>query len=592
MPLGFPAALVLAVLFSACNRDAPIADRESQDRGPEVQPSPPFDRPSRSPQPGGARSGHSDCDIRFADATESSEIQFVHDSGARGKYILAESISAGMATIDFDSDGVHDLYFLNSGATSPRPEASRGNELYRGVGGMRFTNAAAPSRTDFRAVASGVAVADFDQDGFPDIYLNNVGPNCMLRNNGDGTFSDVSQRFDVQAGDLVGAGVTVLDSDGQGLLDIYVANYAECRGKHHVPRTIDGYHCYPGPLDFEPTEDVLFEGNADGSFNDTSLSSGIRNSVPGTGMGVVSADLDEDGHPDIFVANDMRPNTLLANDGAGRFEDTALLRGVAYNYEGRSTGNMGVDVGDYNNDGLTDLFTTTYSRQLPTLYQNLGDGQFRDATLAAHAATETLPHVNWGCGFGDFNNDGFEDLFVANGDLEPMAEKWKVGTAHKLPNQLLMNNGHGRFQDVSDRAGDAMAVRESSRGAVIEDLDFDGLLDIVVLNSDSRPTVMRNTSSGNKHWVAIQVRGTQTNRDGIGSKVLVTAGGTTQLRNVVSGRGYQSHFGSRLHFGLGDADHIERIEVQWRSGGSSVHTDLEADQLITLVEGRADALRH
>jgi hypothetical protein len=426
-------------------------------------------------------------------------------------------------------------------------------------------------------------VGDYDNDGDTDIYVNNFGPNVLYRNNGDGTFDNVSERAGVACGNRVGAGASFLDADGDGRLDLYVSNYVDIQMENHVRRTINGYPCYPGPLCYEPQADVLYRNNGDGTFTDVSDQSGVGR-VASNGMGMVCADYDNDGDTDVYVVNDGVANYLFQNDGSGRFEESGVFLGLAYNFAGSPLASMGVDCGDYDNDGWLDFFATGYSRELPVLYRNLEGEFFEDVTSLAGAGAGLEPHVNWGPAFGDFDNDGDRDLFAAVGHLDHEVHHWDASTAFRVRNALLENTGDGRFAAVSGNCGTGLDPIHSSRGIGVDDLDNDGDLDVAVLNSGAEATLVRNDAANGGHWLQIRLRGTQANRDGIGSHVRVTAGGRTQLDEVHSGRGYQSHHGMRLHFGLGDCDHIDRIEVRWLGGGTQVIENVAADQLLVIVE--------
>jgi len=300
---------------------------------------------------------------------------------------------------------------------------------------------------------------------------------------------------------------------------------------------------------------------------------------------MVCADYDRDGDTDVFVLNDVDGNFFFESDGAGRFEEVGLMIGTAYNAYGEELGSMGVDCGDYDNDGWLDLFMTSYSGQMPVLYKNLeGDG-FKDVTAAAGAGDGSFPHVNWGTGLVDFDNDGDRDLFIACGHLQDNVQLLDDTSAHRVRNVMLMNTGAGEFVNVSDVAGDGLLPELSSRGAAFDDLDNDGDVDAVILNSRSGPTILRNESPTGNHWIELCLRGVHANRDGVGTQVTVVAGDLTQVDEVHSGRGYQSHWGTRLHFGLGQRDRVDRIEVRWLGGGVDVLRDVEADRLLTITEG-------
>ena len=302
-------------------------------------------------------------------------------------------------------------------------------------------------------------------------------------------------------------------------------------------------------------------------------------------MGMVSADYDNDGDTDVFVANDVSANFLFQNDGQGKFEEVGLTAGVAYDVFGSPQGSMGVDCGDYDNDGLLDFYQTSYQLQHAVLYRNFGAGMFQDVSAATGAGEGTVPNVTWGSGFVDFDNDGHRDLFVACGHLQDNIESYDRTTSYFARNILLRNTGDGQFVNVSDRAGDGMQVKLSSRGAAFDDLDNDGDIDVVVLNSRREPTVLRNDSPRGNHWLQVRLVGVKTNRDGVGAQVRVTAGDLAQIDEVHSGRGYQSHYGTRLHFGLSRHGRVDRIEVRWIGGGVDVFENVPADRLVTIVEG-------
>jgi hypothetical protein len=525
--------------------------------------------------------------IQLSDVTQETGISFLHTDGGCGRRYIVETVSAGLALFDYDNDGDVDVYFLN-GAPLPGTKADTPptNALYRNDGRWRFTDVSDEAGVADKGYGLGVAAGDYDNDGDQDLYLNNFGPNVMYRNNGDGTFADVTQPTGTQNGNRVGAGACFLDIDRDGDLDLYVANYLEFSYEAHVPVTIHGVPVYPGPNRYPPLPDTLYRNNGDGTFTDVSAESGVG-AHAGWGMGVVCSDYDNDGDPDIFVANDVAENFFFENDGTGKFEEVGLAVGVSYDLRGNPQGSMGVDCGDYNNDGWLDFYQTSYQRQHAVLYENVGGDLLEDVTLATGAGAGTMPYVTWGNGLVDFDNDGDRDLFVACGHLYDTVDRFDDTTSYLARNILLMNTGDGRFVDVSRQSGDGLAVKLSSRGAALDDLDGDGDVDAVVLNSRSKPTVLRNDSPSDNHWVQIRLRGVKSNRDGVGARITVVAGDLAQVDEVHSGRGYQSHYLSRLHFGLADHDRIDRVEVRWPGGGVDVLDDLAADQALTIVEGAA-----
>ncbi|MDH7501997.1 MAG: CRTAC1 family protein [Verrucomicrobiota bacterium] len=524
------------------------------------------------------------CTIRLTDVTKATGIDFVHTDGSSGERYIVETVCAGMATFDYNGDGLIDIFFLNGaplrGTKCEVPPTPR---LYRNEGNWKFTDVTRESGLAVTCYGLGVAVGDYNNDGHPDLYLNNFGTNLLFRNNGDGTFTDVTRQAGVSDTNHVGAGACFLDMDGDGDLDLFVSHYIDFTyERHHVAR-FNGYPAYVGPLDYPTTPNRLYRNNGDGTFTDVSEESGIA-AHKGAGMGMVCGDLDGDGDTDIVVGNDETGDFLFLNDGKGRFEEVGLFSGIAYNFNGKAHGTMGIDCGDYNNDGWLDLFATSYQQETATLFRNLGKGLFEDATARTGAGEGTLPFVTWGCAIVDLDNDGDRDLFIAAGHLHDNVELFDTTTTYHARNIVQMNLGNGRFVNVSDRCGDGLAVKLSSRGAAFDDLDNDGDIDVVILNSRLEPTILRNDSPPGNHWLEVRLRGVKTNRDGVGARVTVVSGDLKLVDEVHSGRSYQSHFGSRLHFGLGPRDRIDRVEVQWVGGSRQVIGHPGVDRLITITE--------
>ncbi|MHB8974965.1 MAG: CRTAC1 family protein [Pirellulaceae bacterium] len=526
--------------------------------------------------------------IDLQDMTEAAGITFVHTHGGSGKMYIVEAMTGGMATFDYDNDGLIDLYFLNGAplqGTTQSGEPPR-NALYRNLGDWKFRDVTHEAAVGDLGFGLGVTVVDYDNDGFPDLYLNNFGPNVLYHNNGDGTFTETTRESGIDPGQAVGAGACFLDIDGDGDVDLYSGNYVKFTYEGHPDRVVGGFLRAQSPADFEADSDRLFRNNGDGTFTDISQESGVAADA-GRSMGMVCGDFDNDGDTDIFICNDVMENFYWRNDGTGKFEEVAKLVGVAYDFWGRANGSMGAACADYDHDGWLDIFMTDYQGEMPVLYHNLGQGFFEDVALKAGVTKPLLPHVKWGCSFLDIDNDGDRDLYVGNGHLEPMIHQIDDTTDYRVANVLFRNDGNGTFVDISAQSGSGLAVAESTRGVCADDLDNDGDPDLVMLNQESKPTLLQNANTARPapHWLQIRLIGTAGNRDGVGSHVTVRAGDLIQMDEVHSGSGYQSHSGMRLQFGLAGRPRVERIEVQWLGGGVDVLEDVAADQLVTIVQG-------
>ncbi|MCR4411524.1 MAG: CRTAC1 family protein [Thermoguttaceae bacterium] len=570
---GWMVAVLLVLGWAGCQRGPDAVPRESPVR--------PAQRAAAAPAP-----PPPECPIHFVDVTDESGITFVHTDGSSGRHYIAETVTSGLATFDYDGDGLVDIYFPN-GAPLPGTQTERPprHALYRNLGNMRFRDVTEAAGVACAGYGLGATVGDFDNDGDLDLYVSNFGPKVLYRNNGDGTFTDVTRAAGVADGEKLGAGAAFLDADRDGDLDLFVANYVKFTYETPVVLYNHGPAEYVGPRAYPPDLHAFFLNNGDGTFTDASVTSGIAK-YPGKGMGMVCADYDRDGDTDIFVLNDVFENFCFQNDGAGKFREVALLNGFKYNGEGMPLGSMGVDCADYDNNGWLDFFQTSYSEQLPALYRNTGRGYFEEVTAQAVPGSSLVPYINWGVSFADFDNDGLVDLFVANGNTQDNLKDYSAIASYEAPNALLRGIGGGKFADVSDACGDGLAPRYSSRGSAADDLDNDGRVDIVVLNARNRPTVIRNDSPrAANHWFQIELRGNRSNRDGVGAHVYVTAGGKTQLQEVHSGRSYQGHCGSRLHFGLGPAERVDAIEVRWIGGHVDRLKDFKVDRRVLILEG-------
>lgn len=522
--------------------------------------------------------------MRFTEVTRNTGIGFVHTDGSSGRRYIVESVASGLATFDYDGDGDIDIYFLN-GSPLPGARVDRAprNALYRNDGGWKFTDVTQAAGVGDPGYGLGVCAGDYDNDGDPDLYLNNFGPNVLYRNNGNGTFSDVTQKAGVGNGDKTGAGACFLDLDQDGDLDLFVANYIDFTMGKHQTRSVNGHPAYVGPMAYGPVPSTLYRNNGDGTFTDISVASGIAGHA-GTAMGVVCADYDDDGDTDVIVGNDAMANFVWNNDGTGKFKEAGLLAGLAYDLHGIGQGTMGVECADFDNDGRLDFQMTSYQKQWAILYRNLGKGLFDDVTHLTGAGAGTYHQVEWGNGMVDFDNDGDRDILMVCGHLQDNVDLWDDTSAYEAAAVLLANNGQGKFSDASDRAGDGLKIKRSSRGAAFDDLDNDGDIDVVILNSRRPPTLLRNDSLAGNHWLRVRLRGARSNRDGIGARIKLVAGDLTLVDEVHSGRGYQSHYGKDPHFGLGARTSVDRIEVRWVGGGTNVIVNVAVDRVVTITE--------
>jgi hypothetical protein len=540
--------------------------------------------PQAPPKTAAASDAQTECPIQFQDVTRETGIAFVHADGSSGKRYVFEPMASGVAVLDYNNDGRQDIYFLTgTPLRGTKTDVPPKNRLYRNDGGLRFADVTDQAGVGHAGYGLAVAVGDYNNDGHLDIYVNNFGDSVLYRNNGDGTFTDVAKEAGVVCPDKVGAGTSFLDIDEDGFLDLFVAHYVKWSYETHVSRPQLGHPIYSGPRDYPKTVNTLYRNNRDGTFKDVSVESGIAAHL-GAGMGCVCADYDNDGHTDILVANDEWPNFLFRNSGNGKFEEVALLSGIAFSADGSRKGSMGAACGDYDNDGRLDFHITSYQGEMATLYRNLGNGLFEDVTHRTGGGEGTRPYVTWGNGLADLDNDGHKDIFMVCGHLNDNIELIDDTTSYLASPIVLRNTGSGRFANVSRQAGLA-AMKLCGRGIALADLDNDGKVDVAILNSRRPATILKNVSKNSNHWIQIDLRGVKTNRFGVGAHVKVVAGDLAQLDEVHSGQGYQSHFGMRLHFGLGQHDRIDRIEVRWIGGGVDVFENVRVDQVLTLTEG-------
>ena len=554
------------------------------------------------------------ANVQFVDVTKEAGIDFRHVNGAEGDYHLPETLGAGGAFFDADNDGDLDIYLVNSGNWPGSAAAQKHSALYQNNGDGTFTDITAAAGVGNRGnYGQGVACADYDNDGDTDIYVTNFGPDVLYRNNGDGTFTDITAHAGI--GDAAwSSSACFLDYDRDGHLDLFVVNYLHYSlDAVYRPCGEGGTRTYCHPSLFEGAPDRLYRNNGDGTFTDVSREAGVGNiggMFHGKGLGVVSADFNNDGAPDLYVANDDTRNDFFYNNGDGTFSEISLLAGCAYSFNGVAQAGMGIAAGDYNGDGALDIFVTNLSYETNALYRNNGDGTFTDVIYEARLGKESYLYVGFGTGFLDVDNDGWLDLFVANGHIiDNIAETHDVLT-YVQPNQLFRNKGDGTFQEISETAGPYFQRAQVSRGSIFGDYDNDGDVDILVTQSNGPATLLRNENGNKQNWLRIKLVGTVSNRDGIGARVLLTIGEmardrpspyglqademepdepsfddlTQQIRDVNPGASYLSSHDARLHFGLGENTNVNRLEIRWPSGVVEVYENLPVNQEHVLTE--------
>ncbi len=516
--------------------------------------------------------------------------------GGPTKDHILESGGSGVAIFDYDGDGLPDIYVVNAFELDEKRERiPHRNVLYRNLGHWKFKDVSHEAGVDAAAWGNGVCVGDFDDDGKLDFYVTNWGRNFLFRNNGDGTFTDVAARAGVAAGGW-STGCTFFDADGDGDLDLYVARYVSATWDDvaKAQRTMTwrgGPKVMVGPTGLPGEADLFFENRGDATFVEATDAHGLTDAARGYGFGVLATDYDDDGWIDLFVANDSTPNFLYHNRGHGQFESVGLLSGVAVNAEGRAQAGMGVDAGDYDNDGRLDLVLTTFAHDTKTLYRNLGNALFEDVSRATGLAAPSFEPMGWGVAFFDADLDGRLDLFIANGHIYPNVSDFpELHETFRQKNQFFLNEG-GRFRDVSATAGNGLLVQKASRGLAVGDLDGDGDLDLVISNMDDTPTLLENRQATGNHWVAFRLQKAGRNRFCIGAKVTVDAGGRRQVREVRSGGGYLSQNDLRAQVGLGSYTGSVDVEVRMPGGTRWRWKGVPTDRVHVLTLKDEDRIR-
>ena len=544
--------------------------------------------------------------VVFEDVTARTVLaKFKHRSGSAAKNYIVETASSGVAVFDYDGDGRPDIYLLNGStlaAVKGKEKAPRA-ALYRNLGNWQFQDVTEKAGVANERWGMGVAVGDYDNDGWPDIYVGNFGVSRLYHNNRDGTFTDVAPRLGC-ARKGWSSGASFGDYDRDGRLDIFVPGYVDFDihnppsnpSEAGKPVSIETNFCQfrgvpvmCGPRGLKGEGDTLYHQKPDGTFEDLSVKAGVNDPQGYYGFSSAFVHVNDDALLDLIVVNDSTPKQLYINKGDGTFEEVGYASGVALNENGREQAGMGLGVGDYDNDGRVDFYITNFSDDSNTLYHNDGEATFTDVTFQAGHGEVTMPFLGWGTSFLDFDNDGWKDIFVVNGHVYPAVDKYHWGTSYAQQPLLFRNLGTGSFDRVPASPGSDLAIAIPGRGLAVGDLDGDGLIDAVVNNTDSAPTVLRNVTRPAGHWIELRLVGDPSKkspRDAIGAIAYLTTGKLRQRADVISGASYASQNDLKLHFGLGSATKIDKLEVRWPDGALETVSIDGCDRAVTVVEGK------
>ncbi len=527
---------------------------------------------------------------RFTDVARQAGLTapVIYGGVDRKDYIL-ETIGCGAAFFDYDNDGWLDIFLLGGTRLDASPEGAT-NRLYKNNRDGTFTDVTERAGLTRTGWASAVAVGDYNNDGFEDLFVTYWGQNVLYRNNGDGTFTDVTQEAGLlDARRRWGAGCTFVDYNRDGYLDLFVSNYLEFdfakvpKPGQNINCTWKGIPVNCGPRGLPPGIHSLYRNNGDGTFTDVSVASGVAKATGTYGMTAVAADFDNDGWPDIYVACDSTPSLYFRNNRDGTFTEEGLERGVALNEDGMEQAGMGLGIGDYDLDGNLDIFKTHFSDDTNILYRNNGKGIFEDMTIRAGLAVETR-FVGWGAGIVDLDNDGWPDIFFVTGSVYPEVEKHLPAYPYRTPRVIFRNLGNGRFEELIEEGGPGVAAAHASRGCAFGDFDNDGDLDILVVNMNEPPSLLRNDLGGRNHWLKVKLIGAKSNRSAIGARVTCRYGDRRQVQEVLSQSSFYSVNDPRLHFGLGAAE-TANLEVRWPSGALETYAQVAADRIVVIREG-------
>ncbi len=531
--------------------------------------------------------------LRFEDITAAAGIDFRHTNGASPEHHLQEIMGSGGLFFDYDNDGLPDILFVDGGSLSSAAVAARSHHrLYRNRGGGRFEDVTARSGIGRApAYGMGACAADYDNDGFIDLFVTGAGGNALYHNSA-GTFTDVTAKAGIGGGPFA-TSCAFADVDRDGYVDLFVTNYVDARPETNITcgMASSNTRMYCHPLNFAPLASVLYHNNRNGTFTDISQAAGIA-AHKGNGLGVVIGDYDDDGWPDIAVANDSMPNFLYHNEGRGVFKEVGLVAGIAVAADGNPRAGMGIDLADYDGDGRLDLFVTNHELEAHTLFRNLGRGLFADVTSQSGIGLETLPYVGFGTVFFDADNDGDLDLAIANGHVVDNSGHYRPGSKTEQRKLLFANDGASagsgqvRFREIGRASGPGFAIEKIGRSLTAADIDNDGRLDLLFTNNGDAPNLLHNMPTGSSHALLVRLVGTRSNRSAVGARLVLTAGGRTQVREVKAGSSYLGQNDLRQHFGLGQVAQVDRLEIRWPSGQVETLTKLAPDEVLTVTEGK------
>jgi len=547
--------------------------------------------PVPAPHPGDTQAKLPDSYPELVDITASTGIHFDHVSSPEQKFIV-ESMSAGVALIDYDRDGLQDIYFTNAQSTEMALHGQKARSaLYRNNGNGTFTDVTDKSGVGFPCWAMGAVVGDYNNDGWPDLLVTCLGGVVLYRNNKNGTFTDQTREAGLANDKFWATGAAFGDYDNDGFVDLFISHYVEFDLTHMAGLGASdsckylGIDVQCGPFGMKGSPDALYHNNRDGTFTDVSKKAGVADEEHRYGLTAVWTDFDQDGKLDLFVTNDGQPNYLYQGDGKGGFEEVGFSSGVGLSENGARQANMGIALGDYLHTGKISVVVSHFDNEFAAFYRNDGGMDFTDVSLSSGVGRGTVGYVGWGDAFVDFDNDGWQDLFVVNGHVYPQVDQIRSSLRYLEPKLLFLNQRNGAFKDISKSAGSAIQVPQVSRGMAVGDLFNDGTLEAVVENLKGQPMILRPEGGSSNHWISFELEGVKSNRLALNARVRAFAGDLVQLDEVVSGGSYLSQNDLRVHFGLGMLQRVDRVEIIWPGGRREELTNLPADRFYFVREG-------